>query len=220
MPHAKPTACVLTTEIDARRAVVYRRVIMVDASFARHSRARSASPFGLGESLRRAGWLIFLGAWASACGPKTVPAPPRPLNKGDLLRFMAKKGDEPKASIKLVVEQEAGASQGAKKSTGHVAFTLAFVEEERVDVISADGSAQISARLVDAVGTPGTGFKQEVVDQLALAFDELKIQFKRSPRGDVTDLSFSGMKKPLDENTVRAVFNAVYLAGRGSIFSE
>jgi hypothetical protein len=164
------------------------------------------------------------GLLAAACGPKPRPAPPPkpPAPKGDLLRLQAKAGDEPKASIKLVVEQEAGAQPAPKKgpAAAHVAFTIVFVEEEKVDQVASDGTAQITARFVDAVGTPGTGYKQDAVDEMALAIDDLKIQFKRSPRGDVNALSFTGLHKPLDENIARAIFNPVYLASRGPLLPE
>ena len=55
-----------------------------------------------------------------------------------------------------------------------------------------DGSVLISARLVDAVGQGSAGTSQQMVDDMALAFDELKIQFKRQARGEVVAIAHVG----------------------------
>ncbi|HZS39494.1 MAG TPA: hypothetical protein VFF06_21835 [Polyangia bacterium] len=166
--------------------------------------------------------LLVLGF--AGCAHKKPPPPPppkpKPVPKGDLLRFKYKEGEAPKANVKLIVEQEQAGKPGAKGGGVKVAFTVMFSEEEHVDVVSPDGTAQISARLVDADGTAGTGAKKDMVDDFALALDELKIQFKRSPRGEVSALIFSGLRKPLEEATARAIFNAIYAAGRGPVFPD
>jgi hypothetical protein len=78
----------------------------------------------------------------------------------------------------------------------------------------------ISSRLVDAVGQGSAGTSQPMVDDMALAFDELKIQFKRQERGEVVAIAMSGLRKPLDESIARAVLNAIYGAQRGPLFPE
>jgi hypothetical protein len=55
---------------------------------------------------------------------------------------------------------------------------------------------------------------------MALAFDELKIQFKRQQRGEVVSLGLSGLRKPLDESIARQMLNALYGAQRGALFPE
>ena len=160
-----------------------------------------------------------------ACAHKPPPPPPAPPPppppKGDVLRFKAKPGDATKAKVKLTVEQEQAAAQGDKRgATRPVTLTFSFGEEETVDSVAPDRSMIISARLVDAVGQGSGGTNQQVVDDMALALDELKIQFKRQERGDVVAIALSGLRKPLDESLARAVLNAIYGAQRGPILPE
>jgi hypothetical protein len=86
-----------------------------------------------------------------------------------------------------------------------------------VDAVEADGAAQVSARMLDVVGTSA---EQRLTDEMALAFDELKIQFKRSPRGDVAALAAAGVRAPLDDRVARSVVNALYGGARGPMFPE
>ncbi|HXU72688.1 MAG TPA: hypothetical protein VN947_25375 [Polyangia bacterium] len=152
--------------------------------------------------------------------PPPAPAPPPPP-KGDLLRFKAKPGDSAKSKIKLTIEQEQAAAQGDKRgATKPVTLTFSFGEEETVDSVAPDHSMLISARLVDAAGEGSAGTSQEMIDDMAQVFDELKIQFKRQERGDVVAVAISGLRKPLDESTARAVLNAIYGAQRGALFPE
>lgn len=160
-----------------------------------------------------------------ACAHKPPPPPPAPPPppppKGDLLRFKAKPGDEAKSKVKLTIEQEQAAAQGDKRgATKPVTLTFSFGEEEKVDSVAPDHSMLISARLVDAVGQGSAGTSQEMIDDMAQVFDELKIQFKRQERGDVVAVAISGLRKPLDESTARAVLNAIYGAQRGALFPE
>ncbi|HEX6839591.1 MAG TPA: hypothetical protein VF334_23600 [Polyangia bacterium] len=166
------------------------------------------------------GALLMVG-----CAHKPPPAPPAPPPppppKGEVLRFKAKPGDESRSKIKLTLEQEQAAAQGDKRgATKPVTLTFSFGEEEKVDSVAPDGSMIISSRLVDAVGQGSGGTNQAVVDDMALAFDELKIQFKRQARGDVVAIALSGLRKPLDESLARAVLNAIYGAQRGPILAE
>src|SRR3569833_448805 len=150
--------------------------------------------------------------------PPPAPPPPAPAPKGDLLRFKAKPGDESKSKIKLTVEQEQAAAQGDKRGASKpVTLTFTFGEEEKVDSVAQDGSMIVSSRLVAAVGQGSGGTNQAVADDMALAFDELKIQFKRQPRGDVVAIALSGLRKPLDESLARAVLTAIYGAQRGPL---
>ncbi len=173
--------------------------------------------------MRRGLGLAALLMMACAHQPPPPPPapPPPPPPKGDLLRFKAKPGDESHAKIKLTVEQEQAAAQGEKHgATKPVTLTFSFGEEEKVDSVAPDHSMIISARLVDAVGQGSGGTNQQIVDDMALAFDELKIQFKRQERGDVVAIALSGLRKPLDESLARAVLNAIYGAQRGPILPE
>jgi len=94
------------------------------------------------------------------------------------------------------------------------------MEEEKVDAVSPDGTAQISSRLLDVSGQAGQGAQQQQVDDFALALDELKIQFRRSPRGDVSSILLTGVRNPLDDKTARTILNAIFAGGRGPILPE
>jgi hypothetical protein len=138
-----------------------------------------------------------------------------------VLRFKAKPGDEVRSKVKLTIEQEQAAAQGEKRGAAKpVTLTFSFGEEEKVDSVAGDGSMIISSRLVDAVGEGSAGTSQQTVDDMALAFDELKIQFKRGERGDIVAIAMSGLRKPLDESLARAVLNAIYGAQRGPMLPE
>lgn len=164
---------------------------------------------------------LFLVACAHKPPPPPPAPPPPPPPKGDLLRFKARAGEDGKSKVKLVIEQEQAAAQGDKRGqTKPVTLTFSFGEEEHVDSVAPDGSMTISARLVDAVGQGSAGTNQQLVDDMALAFDELKIQFKRQPRGEVVALGLSGLRKPLDESLARPVLNAIFGAQRGPIVPE
>jgi hypothetical protein len=164
---------------------------------------------------------ILMMACAHKPPPPPPQAPPPPPPKGDLLRFKAKPGDESKSRVKLTIEQEQAAAQGDKRGTSKpVTLTFSFGEEEKVDSVAPDGSMILSARIVDAVGEGSAGTSQQMVDDMALAFDELKIQFKRQERGEVMAIAMSGLRRPLDESTARAVLNAIYGAQRGPLFPE
>jgi hypothetical protein len=153
--------------------------------------------------------------------PPPAPPPPPPPPKGDLLRFRATAGDDARSKVKLTIEQEQAAAQGDKRGASKpVTLSFAFGEEEKVDSVAPDGSMIISARLVDAVGQGSAGTSQQMVDDMALAFDELKIQFKRQARGEVVAITMAGLRKPLDESLARAVLNAIFGAQRGALFPE
>jgi hypothetical protein len=59
-----------------------------------------------------------------------------------------------------------------------------------------------------------------MVDDMALAFDELKVQFKRHARGEILAVALAGLRRPLDESTARQVVNAMFGAQRGQLFPE
>ncbi len=164
---------------------------------------------------------LVLVACAHKSPPPPPPAAPPPPPKGDLLRFSAKAGTLSRSKVSLTVEQEQAAAQGDKRgATKPVTLTFTFGEEETVDSVAPDHSMIISSRLVDTVGQGSAGTNQDTVDDMARAFDELKIQFKRQDRGDVVAIAVSGLRKPLDESLARAVLNAIYGAQRGPLFPE
>jgi hypothetical protein len=168
-------------------------------------------------------FLVVVVVLGASCAHKQKPAPPPPAPpppKGDLLRFKAKKGDAGKSRVKLLIEQELATAPSEKRPPKPVTLSLSFGEEEQVDTVGSDGAAVISARLVDAVGQAGGAADQKMVDDMALALDELKIQFKRQPRGEVVAVALSGLRRPLDESTARQVVNAMFGAQRGQIFPE
>lgn len=137
------------------------------------------------------------------------------------MRFKAKAGDETHSKVKLTIEQETAAAQGGKSGASKpVVLTFTFGEEEKIDAVADDGAMLVTARIVDAVGQGSAGTNQDTVDQMALAFDELKIQFKRQARGEIVSLGLSGLRKPLTESTARQVLNAIYGAQRGQILPE
>src|SRR5262249_31722921 len=76
------------------------------------------------------------------------------------------------------------------------------------------------SRLVDVTGEAGVGATQTQVDDFALALDELKIQFRRSPRGDVSSITVSGVRNPLDDKNARTILNSIFAGGRGPTLPE
>lgn len=151
--------------------------------------------------------------------PPPAPPPPPPPPKGDHLRFKAKAGETSTSKVRLTIESESVAAQGGQRGADKpIVLQFRFGEEEKVDSVAADGSALVSARLVDAVGEASQGANQKVVDDMALAFDELKIQFKRTPRGEISAIGLSGLRAPLQEPTARQVLDAIYGAQRGALF--
>ena len=143
--------------------------------------------------------------------PPPPPAPPPPPT-GDKLRISTHAGDEPHAKVKLAIVQDVG-----KK---HLELSFDFVDEEKVTAVDAEGTASVTARLVDAVGTASSGANQQMIDDFALALDELKIQFKRTARGEIAGVMLSGVRPPLEEGTARSIVNAIYSAQRGAITPE
>jgi hypothetical protein len=148
------------------------------------------------------------------------PPPPPPPPKGDLLRFKSNPGDELRAKVSLLIDQESAAKQGDKAGNRKMTLSFNFGEEQKVDAVAPDGAASISARLVDASGSAQTGATQQGVDDFALALDELKISFKRTPRGEISAITMSGVRSPLDDKTARIILNAIYAAARGPILPE
>jgi hypothetical protein len=170
--------------------------------------------------MRERGILIalFIGGCAHAPPP---PPPPPPPPKGDLLRFKYQPFGETTAKVKLLIETELAARQGQKSGVMKpLALSFTFAVEEEVDEVDPAGGARLTARLADAAGEASASANQQMVDEMALAFDELHIQLKRSGRGEVGSLTLSGLRKPLEEGTARAVLNAVYGAQRGPLFPE
>jgi hypothetical protein len=165
--------------------------------------------------------MVALGLFA--CGhakPKNSQPPqpsPSPAPRGDLLRLKATPGEQPRAKVLMLIENESAGPKGAMRK---VSLHFSFTEEEKVDAVSPDGAAQISARLVDVSGQANSGADQQQVDDFALALDELKIQFRRTPRGEVAAVTMSGVRKPLDDKQARTILNALYDAGRGAILPE
>ncbi len=147
--------------------------------------------------------VVFFAASCAHKPPPPAPAPAPAPAKGDLLRFKAKKGDGLRSKVKLLIEQEVGTSPSEKRPPRTVLLQFSFGEEEEVDNATPDGATLISARLVDAVGQAGATADQRMVDDMALAFDELKIQFKRHARGEILAVALAGLRRPLDESTAR-----------------
>ena len=158
------------------------------------------------------------------CAHKQAPPPknpePSPAPKGDLLRFKFNAGESPGAKVTLAIEQEMAPKSGDKGGAKKMALNFSLSEEEKVDAVSPDGTAQISSRLVDVVGEAGQGASQDQINDFALALDELKIQFRRSPRGDVSSITLTGVRSPLDDKTARSILNAIFAGGRGPILPE
>lgn len=171
--------------------------------------------------MRRALVAVALALAACAHKPPPPPAPPPPPEpKGDLLRLEFAPGTAREAHVKMAIEQEVAGAQGGKSASRKLSLGFEFVEEAKVESVGSDGVAQLSARYVDAVGTAGAGADQKMVDDFALVLDELKIKFKVTPRGEIQALAISGVRPPVEEQTARAMLNAVYSAQRGPLFPE
>ena len=169
--------------------------------------------------------LLVVALVLSACAHKPLPPPPAPPPppppKGELLRLKPKAAEALRSHVKLLIEQEVAGEQGNKRAaTKPLVLQFNFGEEETVDSVAPDGSQIISARLVDAVGQASGGASQAMVDNMALAFDELKINFKRQARGEVMAIAMSGLRSPLDDKTARQVLNALFGAQRGPLLPD
>src|SRR6187549_1217680 len=99
--------------------------------------------------------LVLLVGCGHKPPPPTKNPEPSPVPKGDLLRFKANAGDEPKAKVTLLIEQEQAAKNNDKATARKVILNFHLAEEEKVDAVAPDGTAQVSSRLVDAVGEAG-----------------------------------------------------------------
>jgi len=174
------------------------------------------------RSVRRIG-LIAAFALCAACPPKTKktvenppPPPPPPAPKGDLLRLKDAPGDTPKGKVKLVVEQESVGKKGKPMQNG---FTFDFTDEQKIDA-AADAVA-IQSRFVDAIGKLTVGnAKQDLIDMFAAVLCELKISFKRTPRGEIQALTVTGARDPLPEPTARAIVGTIHGVQRGAFLPE
>jgi hypothetical protein len=173
------------------------------------------------RSVRRIG-VVAAFVLLAACPPKTKktvesppPPPPPPPPKGDLLRLKDTPGDTPKAKVKLVIEQE---TPGKKGKTVQVGLGFDFADEEKVDA-AADGPL-VHSRFVDAIGKPIVGAKQEAVDLFAAILCELKISFKRTPRGEVQALTVAGARDSLNEPTAKVVVGTIHGVQRGAFLPE
>jgi hypothetical protein len=164
--------------------------------------------------------LLLLGGLIG-CAHKPPPAPPPPPPPpGDTLRLKHTPGDKPQSKVSLLIDQEQSGPPQKGGGARKIVLNFTFAEEESVEAVDPDGTAQISARLADAVGNADSGADAKMVDDFALALDELKISFRRSPRGEVAAITMSGVRKPLDESTARSILNSLYGATRGAILPE
>jgi hypothetical protein len=171
--------------------------------------------------MRRLAWAALAACSLAACPPKPPPKveePKPPPPTGDLLRIKSTAGENTQAKVKLLIEQEAP-NPKAKGKLLQIGFTLEATTEEKVEMGGGD-AAQISVRFADATGTAKAGVKGDQIDKFALALDELNVVFKRSTRGEVTEVKLHGLKAPLDEQTAKEIINVLYWTRRGAVFAE
>jgi hypothetical protein len=161
----------------------------------------------------RLGLLVGLLA---ACGPHKRPSEPVSPN-ADKLRFRAAPGEEPRDKVSLQLEAELGRGGAASK---HVTLGFDFTMEQKIEAVGQDGAVQVYARPVDVVGKGGIGIDQKAIDEFALRIDELRINFRRTARGEISNLAVTGIRPPMEEYIARGIVNGVFNAGRGSLFPE
>lgn len=176
-------------------------------------------------SLGRRG-LVVAALAVAACGgtknntkPTPVENPPPQTPKGETLRIKAKASDKMSAKGKLIIEFDAPMKQGKKTVLKHVALDFSLAVDEKVESVDANGNAQVSARLGDAIGK-SDGLDAKMVDDFALAIDELKIQMTRTPRGEILSVNINGVRAPLDDRVARSVVNALFSASRGAVLPD
>jgi hypothetical protein len=128
-------------------------------------------------------------------------------------------GIRPHAKAKILIEQEVPAKDG-KSPPKKIELAFDLVDEQEVQTVASDGTAQIFSRLADAVGTSSSGAPQKMVDDFALALDEARTQLKRTPLGDIQTLVLTGLRPPLEEQTARAVLNSLHGAQRGPLLPD
>jgi hypothetical protein len=170
--------------------------------------------------------LLGLALVASACAhqkpppPAPAPPPPPPPPAGDLLRLKAQPGAVTHGQVHVAVETDVAGAQGGHSASRHLELGFDFTDEEKVQAVAPDGTQTITAELLNAVGHAGPGTKQETIDNVALALDEVKVRFQRTTRGEVDALQISGVRPPLEEQTARTMLNALYLAQRGPLLDD
>lgn len=159
----------------------------------------------------------------AACGPKPRPVPgpvtnvPPPPPPGDVFRLSAKVGDSGQGKVTVRVESD---QPGPKGKRVRVVRTYIMLEQHSITAVDADGTQQVSARLLDVEGKSENPKEQRELDALSRALSEVKIGFKRTPLGEVTDLTADPINKPLDPSTAQIVARSIYGAGRGVLFAE
>ena len=170
--------------------------------------------------------LVVLAMVACAHEPPPPPPapPPPPKPPGDtVLKLTLTPGDVVRAHARLAIEQDVAGEKAQKDkspSARHLELSFEFSEEEKVESLAADGTATVRARLADVIGKVGQGGNQDLVDRFALALDELKVTFLRTPRGETTALVLTGVRPPLEVETARAMLNSLYAAQRGPLFPD
>src|SRR5947209_1466158 len=88
----------------------------------------------------RLGSLFLMIVVAAGCKHQQTPPvenpKPSPSPMGDLLRFKANAGDEPKARVTLLIEQEMTARNGEKNGGRKLILSFTLMEEEKVDAVA------------------------------------------------------------------------------------
>jgi hypothetical protein len=159
--------------------------------------------------------LVVQGGGCAHAPPASQPARPA----GDtLLRCKGSAGDTVDGRGRLVIESDLVGGQ--KGGSHHVQLTFDFGGTEKILALASDGTASVSAQLSDVIGRVGPGGNQAAVDQFALVLDEVKITFSRTPRCETSALVLKGVRPPLDEQSARAMLNALFSAQRGPLFPE
>lgn len=168
------------------------------------------------------GLVLVLGACAHKPPPKpaTPPPQPPPAPIGDLLQLKAQPGAVSHGQVHIAIVTDLAGGQGGRSASRHIELAFDFTDEQKVQAVAPDGTATITARLLDAVGHAGPGASQSQVDNVALALDEVKVRFQRTLRGEVDALQISGVRPPLEEQTARTMLNALYLAQRGPLLDD
>ena len=177
------------------------------------------------KTLRGTPWLlgVSLVLALGACGPKPAPVtgtikntPPLPP-PGDQFRLAAKVGDKGEGKVSIRVETDQPAPKGKR---AHQVRTYLMTEQHSVSGVDPDGTQQVSGRLLDVEAKGENPKEQRELDALARALSEMKISFRRSALGEVTDLTAEPYNKPLDPSTAQIVARSIYGAGRGVLFAE
>jgi hypothetical protein len=163
------------------------------------------------RAARLASVLLVAAGCAHHRGAGSAAAPPLPL------RLTMTAGETVRGRARLSLDVEMDAAKGDRGGGNHLALAFDAVDVEHVDTVAPDGSAQLSAALVDVRAAGSQAADPTQIEAFAIALGKVRVRLDRSPRGEVTRLEVDDVTPPLTEQTARALLTVLYHAHRGPL---